>query len=109
MNTKFAARLSKAMEDKDITASELSRLSGVGKPDIHCYLIGKYMPKQKKCLALANALNVDFNWLMFGNEPYTKEEIDEFEELVRLLERVSPENRKMLRKIILTFVEEESK
>jgi len=69
MELEFMYRLRMAMEKKGITASELSRISGVGKSDISYYLKGKYLPKQDKCYLLAKALDVDPGWLMTGVEP----------------------------------------
>ena len=65
----FKDRLHEAIIQVGITASELSRISGVGKSDISNYIKGKYLPKQDKCYLLANALNVDAGWLMTGVEP----------------------------------------
>ena len=69
MEIEFMYRLRMAMQDKGLTASELSRLSGVGKSDISYYLKGKYVPKQDKCYMLAKALDVDPGWLMTGFGP----------------------------------------
>ena len=69
MDIEFMYRLRKAMNDKGINASDLSRLSGVGKSDISYYLKGKYLPKQDKCYLLAKALGVDPGWLMTGVAP----------------------------------------
>lgn len=69
MNNDFRSRLHKAITDKNITASELSRLSGVGKSDISNYLNGVYVAKQDKCYLLAKALDVDPGWLMTGDLP----------------------------------------
>jgi len=71
MDLDFMLRLRYAMQDKNMTASELSRLSGVGKSDISYYLKGRYVPKQDKCYLLAKALNVDPMWLMTGINPKT--------------------------------------
>ena len=73
----FQKRLRKAIEDKGITASELSRLSGVGKSDISNYINGVYVAKQDKVYLLANALGVDPGWLMTGVEPDLSDIIDE--------------------------------
>ena len=73
MENEFQYRLQKAIAAKKITASELSRLSGVGKSDISNYVNGKYLAKQEKVLALARALDVDPGWLMTGEEPVHKE------------------------------------
>lgn len=65
----FQSRLQKAIADRNITASELSRISGVGKSDISNYINGVYVAKQDKCYLLAQALSVDPGWLMTGDEP----------------------------------------
>lgn len=87
MDTEFMFRLRKAMADKNITASELSRISGVGKSDISYYLKGKYVPKQDKCYLLAKALGVDPGWLMTGLGNETKEILDGLKEAEEELPR----------------------
>ena len=77
MDYEFMFRLRKAIADKGITASELSRISGVGKSDISNYLKGKYVPKQDKCYMLANALGVDPGWLMTGYVPISEDDTEE--------------------------------
>lgn len=102
----FAIRLRLAMERKNINASELSRLSGVGKNLISYYLHSYCLPKQDKCYLLAEALNVDPGWLMTGVEPDTKELFDAIEEeldnvpqtpeariLSRGIDKLNPEQR----------------
>lgn len=69
MINEFQYRLQKSISEKNITASELSRLSGVGKSDISNYINGVYVAKQDKCFMLAKALGVDPGWLMTGDEP----------------------------------------
>ena len=69
MKIEFQYRLQKALGAKGISASELSRLSGVGKSDISNYINGVYVAKQDKCFMLARALDVDPGWLMTGDEP----------------------------------------
>lgn len=69
MDIGFMFRLRDSMHKKGISMSELSRLSGVGKADIHNYLTAKYVAKQDKCYLLAKALDVDPGWLMTGVEP----------------------------------------
>ena len=69
MKNEFQYRLQKCIAEKGITASELSRLSGVGKSDISNYINGVYVAKQDKCFLLAKALGVDPGWLMTGDEP----------------------------------------
>jgi transcriptional regulator with XRE-family HTH domain len=66
MENDFQYRLQKAIAAKGITASELSRLSGVNKVAISNYINGVYVAKQDKCYLLAKALNIDAGWLMTG-------------------------------------------
>jgi transcriptional regulator with XRE-family HTH domain len=70
----FKERLKSAIQEKNITASELSRISGVGKADISNYMNGKYLPKQDKVFMLAKALGVDPGWLMTGVEQKAEDE-----------------------------------
>ena len=77
MNNSFSSRLRYAMDKNNISASELSRLSGVGKSDISNYLNNKYLAKQDKVYLLARALNVDPGWLITGVLPETKEDDNE--------------------------------
>ena len=69
MENDFRSRLKQTINDRGITASQLSRLSGVGKSDISNYLNGKYEPKQEKVYLLAKALDVDPGWLITGVQP----------------------------------------
>jgi len=69
MKNEFQYRLLKAIGAKQISAAELSRMSGVNKVAISNYINGVYIPKQDKCYALAIALDVDPGWLMTGDEP----------------------------------------
>ena len=72
MQNEFQYRLLKTLNERGMTASELSRLSGIGKSDISNYLNGKYLAKQDKVYLLAKALNVDPGWLITGVEPRKK-------------------------------------
>lgn len=69
MENEFQYRLLKVLNERGMTASELSRLSGIGKSDLSNYLNGKYLPKQDKVYLIAKALNVDPGWLITGVEP----------------------------------------
>ena len=64
----FGTRLKQTMEGKGISASELSRASGVGKNLISYYIHGRCLAKQDKVFLLAKALNVNPGWLMTGVE-----------------------------------------
>ena len=94
--SEFRHRLKQSIEKKGISASELSRISGVGKSDISNYLKGIYVAKQDKCYLLAKALNVDPGWLMTGYEPSNRtdsdlNQMDAVKVLVRGLSKLTPE------------------
>lgn len=60
----FQDRLIEAMERKNISAAELSRLSGVNEGAISQYKKGAYKAGQRALDKLANALGVSPGWLM---------------------------------------------
>lgn len=65
----FQYRLLKAIAEKNVTAADLCRQTGIDKSAMSNYINGKYVPKQDKVLKLAAALDVDAGWLMTGDEP----------------------------------------
>jgi transcriptional regulator with XRE-family HTH domain len=71
----FGTRLKQTMEEKGMSASELSRASGVGKNLISYYIHGRCLAKQDKVYLLAKALGVDPGWLMTGVEQIKDEQI----------------------------------
>lgn len=64
MENVFASRLKKAMEIRNIKASELSEKANIPKSAISQYLSGLYEAKQKSIFKLSNILNVSEAWLM---------------------------------------------
>lgn len=64
MKEEFINRLRDILIEKNITAADLSRKSGIRASSISDYLTGKYEPKQDKIDAIATALNVSPAWLM---------------------------------------------
>ena len=71
---KIAERLKTALEIRDISQSELSRKTGIGKSSISTYLTGEYEPKQKNIYKMALALNVNEAWLMRAEVPMERQE-----------------------------------
>lgn len=67
MNNELIKRLKVVMDTKEISAAELSRLSGIRASSISDYLNAKYEPKQDKIDLMARALNVSPAWLMGYN------------------------------------------
>ena len=108
MKNEFQYRLLKAMADKQMSATELSKRSGVGKSDISNYVNGVYVAKQDKCFLLARALNVDPGWLMTGNEPTGKKEkylpiSSEARIISEGVDKMSPDRREQALKVLQTI------
>lgn len=69
MEEKFNIRLQKAMNIRNIKATELSIKADIPKSAISQYLSGLYEAKQKSIFKLAKALDVSEAWLMGLNVP----------------------------------------
>jgi len=59
----FSNRLLRAMHERDISAAELSRATGISKSRISRYLSAKYEPKADALGRIAEVLNVNLVWL----------------------------------------------
>lgn len=64
----FAQRLCRVMNEKQITASDLSEKTGIGRSTITRYMLGYFVPKQRRTDLIAKALGVSPTYLMFGDE-----------------------------------------
>lgn len=73
MSDRFEQRLLKAMNIRNMKASELSEKANIPKSAISQYLSGLYEAKQKSIFKLANALNVSEAWLMGLDVPMEKQ------------------------------------
>jgi transcriptional regulator with XRE-family HTH domain len=60
----FGRRLVQAREHKKMNQSELARLVGISRSTISFYEAGKRSPTNDTLTALANALNVEKDWLV---------------------------------------------
>lgn len=56
-------RLKEALELREMKQVDLSEKSGISKPNISCYLSGKYEPKQDALYKMGKALDVAEMWL----------------------------------------------
>ena len=63
----FQSRLRQAISEANMSQAELARKSGLGRNSSSEYLKGKYKASQTSLNAIANALNVDVNWLIGNN------------------------------------------
>lgn len=69
----FKTRLNKAMEIRKLKAIDLSLLTKISKSLISQYKNGYCEPKQDNFYLIANALNVDYAWLMGYDVPLERE------------------------------------
>lgn len=60
----FAKNLITAMSERNITAAELSRKSGISEATISRYLSGRFKAKQDNVAKISSVLNVSPTWLM---------------------------------------------
>ena len=74
----FKDRLDEAMTIQNLTAAELSRVSGVNEGAISQYRAGKYKASQRSLDKLARALNVSIPWLMGADVPIANEQYSSF-------------------------------
>lgn len=73
----FAERLNSAIEMKQITKAELSRMTGISKSSLTRYTKGDWEGKQDAVYAIAQALNVSEAWLMGYDVPMQRIEVSE--------------------------------
>ena len=67
----FAQWLQEELQSRRLTQAELARRAGLAQPMIHRWLKGEWLPNANSCLKLANALSVDFEFILkkVGIEP----------------------------------------
>lgn len=90
----MADRIKSVMNEKGITQSELSRLTGINKGTINHYLKAKYNPRPSVICAIARALNVSEQWIMTGESvsDYTYNE----SQFIDSYRRLTPEHQHTL-------------
>ena len=85
-------RLNEALHLRDITAADLSRMTGINKSSLSRYLSGESIPRSLAIGKMAEALHVNPAWVlgydvpMENGTPFVKLEID----------KLSPENQQRL-------------
>lgn len=62
-NSDLRFRLRLAMEERDISQAQLSKLTGISKPTISNYLSGHHLAKTESLIQMSKALNVSEMWL----------------------------------------------
>ena len=64
----FAERFNRLLELRQMSVSDLSRMTGIPEASLYHYKQGMYLPKQKRTEAIANALHVSPGYLIAGEE-----------------------------------------
>jgi len=87
-----AERLKEALDLRNMKQVELSEKSGISKPNISCYLSGKYEPKQDALYKMGKALDVAEMWLAGYDIPMERPAAQkENDALADLMERIKKE------------------
>ncbi len=64
----FKDRLTKALNEKQMRLSDLSKITGISKGTLSNYIAGRYLPKLINLLLISDALGVSALWLYTGKE-----------------------------------------
>ena len=84
-----AERLRVAIDNAQIKAADLSRMTEISKGSIHHYLAGTYEPKANAINKLAVALNVSESWLWGYDVPMERTDMQKKnDQLVKLVTRM---------------------
>lgn len=95
MKEELIKRLKMLMAEREITAAELSRRSGIRASSISDYLKEKYEPKQDKIDLIAEALSVSPAWLM-GYETKSDYHVDSQDKALMI--QVTPAEQQHIKK-----------
>lgn len=66
----FKERLEEALDMRNMTAAELSKVTGIGEGAISQYRKGAYKATQRNLEKISSALNVSISWLMGVSDDY---------------------------------------
>ena len=86
----FKRRLKYALNIRGVSASDLSKLTGISKPLISNYLSGDYKPKQDKLYSISECLKVNPVWLMGLDIPMETSELKEIKLNANVTLRIKP-------------------
>lgn len=82
MKKSFVERFNEVVKEKNVSQTELAKRSGITQSSISDWLKGKYLPKQDKVHALADALNVSPSYLMGWDDEENSEEPPKREKII---------------------------
>ena len=93
MTTKiFSQRLRQALDERNISASQLSIECGISKSTMSQYLSGQYAAKNERLERLAQALGCDPRWLMGHDVPmYAETSGSVSESVISVFSAISPD------------------
>lgn len=92
MKRVFAQRLKEAREERAMSMDDLANKIGISKGSIWKYEQGLREPKVSACIKIANALGVNFDWIIGDSEEkYIATTSEEVQKLFLAL----PENKKV--------------
>ena len=94
----FKDRLTEALNYRNMTASELSKKSGLDKGSISRYLKGENLPRTNAIGKISEALHVNPAWLIGYDVPMIEAQdyLADIQEKKILIEKLTPENREKL-------------
>jgi len=64
----FANNLKAIMQEQKLSQTDLSKLTGIGKPSLSQYLSGRHLPYQNRVIEIADALGVP-SWRLTTKNP----------------------------------------
>lgn len=64
MNSDFKTRFKEALDLKEKTMADISKITGISRSSLSEYSNGKFVPKQDKVFLISKALDVSPSWLM---------------------------------------------
>ena len=77
MVASISQRLKEILEERNITQTTLANLTGIPKTTMSDYCSGKFEPKSNNLVAISNALNINFYWLMGYDVPKRNSTLNE--------------------------------
>lgn len=75
MKTMFGENLKTLMAERGVSQSELSKMTGIGKPSISQYLSGKNTPSPKNIKTIADALECPIDFFALATRKVTPPEL----------------------------------
>lgn len=88
----FASRLKEILNKKNINCNQLSKISGVSRANLCRYLQEEYAPKIGNVIKIADALNIDYSWLIGTTEIKNFQDQERAEEKIKLEKELLTDN-----------------